>query len=426
MYTEKEILQFVTENNVKFVRLAFCDIYGAVKNISIIADELSDAFRKGFRFYPSNVKGFEFTDEPVLYLYPIASTISLLPWRPKQSSVIRMFCTIKDGNGRIFSGDTRQILGNALDKAREMGFLCKIGTDTEFYLFETDEKGQPTTIPQDKAEYLDVAPLDKGENIRRDICLTLEEMGITPYSSHHENGPGQNEIDFKHSEGMTAADNFINFKLVVKAIAERNGLYASFMPKPIDNVNCSGLHMDVKLKSTEDKSITAERKYFAAGIYNRLKEITAFLNPTINSYERLGGFNVPQYMSWSRSNLLSIIRIIEEDGEYKRIKLRSADPTCNPYLTFSLIINAGLEGIKNKELLPSESVNNRDCSANSEALPKTLDEALLLAERSDFVKKYIPQELLDNYISTRRKLCLQYESAADKKEYIHKLYFYCV
>jgi glutamine synthetase len=419
MYSKNEVLQFVQENDVKFVRLTFCDVFGKVKNIAIMTEELPKALEEGFRFYPATIDGFGFTKESVLYLHPDVSTISILPWRPQNGRVIRFYCDIKKGDGTYFEADSRNILRKATLRAEKMGYYSVIGTDCEFYLFETDEKGKPTMIPQDEGEYLDIAPIDKGENIRRDICLTLESLGIVPYSSHHEKGPGQNEIDFKHSDGIIAADNFVNFRLVVKAIAERNGVYASFMPKPLADKIGSGLLLDIKFKSIDqNEKLNEVRKMFIAGIFNRMREITAFLNPTINSYERLYDGTSPKAIIWSRDNVNELIRVIGKDeSEFRRMKLRSADPTCNPYLAFALLINAGLDGIENKESLPP--MGKKQC----DDLPKTLLDAVNVAEQSDFVKKSLTEELLNCFVEREREIYIEYEKAVNKEKFIRDLYF---
>jgi glutamine synthetase len=416
-----EILRFIEDNDVKFVRLAFCDIFGNVKNMSILADELETAFTKGIRFYPCSVKGFDFTDEAELYLHPIASTIMLLPWRPRQSSVIRFFCEIRKADGSIFSCDTRHLLCEAMERAYRMGLTCDIGTDSEFYLFRQDEHGMPALEPFDQAGYLDVSPLDKCENIRREICLTLEEMGIHPFSSHHEQGPGQNEIDFKHSEGIAAADNFLNFKLVVKALAERNGLHATFMPKPLEGRSCSGLHMDIKLRSVDGREIAAERRLFTLGIYEKIREITAFLNPTINSYERLASFNNPKKITISKDRITSTIRIIEKEGEWKRLKLRSADSSCNPYLAFALILNAGLDAIqKGGEPQPAEELLKEESHYE---FPGSLAEAMRIAKTSDFVNRIVTPELMAEYIKQADAATAYCDKAKDKYIAQRELYF---
>lgn len=294
-YKASEILQFVEENDVKFIRLAFCDVYGHQKNIAIMPDELPRAFETGISFAASAVEGFMNVKESDLFLIPDPSTLTVLPWRPSHGRVVRFFCDIRHPDGTPFAGDGRQLLKQAVAELNALGLTCQVGTECEFYLFELDEKGNPTSIPQDRAGYCDIAPLDRGENVRREICLTLEEMGIKPESSHHEHGPGQNEVDFRYSDALTAADNVIHFESVVKTIANRNGLCASFMPKPLADAWGSGLHINlslfrdgVNIFRTDGYSHNQEAESFIAGILDRICEITLFLNPITNSYRRLG------------------------------------------------------------------------------------------------------------------------------------------
>ena len=343
-----DVLEYIEQEDVKFIRLAFCDIHGNLKNISILPDEVKRAFTSGISFDASAIKGFETAEKSDLFLFPVPSTLTVLPWRPSQGKVVRMFCNIKYPDGTPFNTDCRYILENAVNYAKDNGFSIYFGTEFEFYLFKTDENGNPTKIPFDNAGYFDVAPEDKGENVRREICLTLLEMGMKPECSHHEEGPGQNEIDFKYSDAMTAADNAINFITVVKAAALSNGLFADFSPKPIKDCSGNGLHINMSLKSADGKDYT---DHFIAGIMAHIKEMTAFLNPIENSYKRLGEKKAPKYITWSKENRSQLIRIPAATGEYERIELRSPDPTANPYITFALLIYAGLDGILNKKKL---------------------------------------------------------------------------
>lgn len=412
-YTMKEVLQFVKENDVKFIRLAFCDILGVQKNISIMPDELDRAFESGISFDASAISGFLNIENSDLFLYPDPSTLSILPWRPQQGRVVRFFCDIKHPDGRDFEGNTRNILRLAVKRAARLGFECKIGSECEFYLFETDEKGNPTDIPYDNGGYLDIAPVDKCENIRREICLTLEQMGIKPESSHHEQGPGQNEIDFRYSDALTAADNFITFKSVVRTIASMNGLSASFMPKPITDKSGSGLHINLSLskngfnifnRNNTDYFNLAES--FIAGVLDKILDITAFANPVVNSYDRFGAFEAPKYVSWSHQNRSQLIRIPAATGEYSRMELRSPDPSCNPYLTFALVLHAGLDGIENSlELSKPTDFNilkaDNDKLKNIKVLPDNLKQALDILSQSNFVKNIISEEILNKYLEIK-------------------------
>lgn len=391
-----DVLEFIEQEDAKFIRLAFCDVHGKLKNISIMPDEIKRAFSDGISFDASAIDGFDTEEKSDLFLFPVPSTLNVLPWRPSQGKVVRMFCNIKYPDGRPFELDSRLILENAVKYAKDNGLTIYFGTEFEFYLFKADENGNPTDIPFDNAGYFDVAPEDKGENVRREICLTLLEMGMKPECSHHEEGPGQNEIDFKYSDAITAADNAINFITVVKAAALSNGLFADFSPKPIKNCSGNGLHINMSIKSDDGEDYTDR---FIAGIMAHIKEMTAFLNPCENSYKRLGEKKAPKYNTWSRENRSQLIRIPAATGEYKRIELRSPDPTVNPYLAFALLIYAGVDGIlTKKKLRNSTDINlytaDKSVTKNLDVLPQTLKEAVEAAKNSEFISKVLPKELV--------------------------------
>lgn len=437
-YTINEVLTFMEENDVKFIKLAFCDIFGTQKNISIMAEELPRAFKQGISFDASAVKGFMNVEQSDLFLYPDPSTLCILPWRPQQGRVMRMFCQIKYPDGTPFEGDGRNLLKGAVAKATAMGYSCKIGVECEFYLFELDNQGNPTKIPHDQAGYCDVAPQDKGENVRREICLTLEEMGIRPESSHHEQGPGQNEVDMRYNEALLAADELITFKSVVKTIAARNGLFASFMPKPLKNQSGNGLHINLSLfKDGENlfKTNTIEHskeaESFIQGILNRVGEVTAFLNPLTNSYKRFGEYEAPKYITWSHQNRSQLVRIPAAKGENSRMELRSPDPACNPYIALALLIYAGLEGIENKITLSGAT----DCNLYTASveilegvacLPKDLESALVITQNSLFVKENLPESVLNNYIKAKQEEWLVFQTASNQQEKEDDLYFFRV
>lgn len=397
IYTAREVYDFVRQEDVKFIRLAFCDVNGKQKNISIMPDELPRAFSDGISFDASAIKGFGDEVGSDLLLFPVPSTLNILPWRSSHGNVIRMFCSMKYPDGTQFEKDSRMILQRAVDAAAAKGVSVQFGAEFEFYLFNTDEKGMPTDEPFDRAGYMDVAPEDRGENARREICLTLLEMGIKPESSHHEEGPGQNEIDFRYSDAMTAADNAMNFMTVVKAAAQRNGIYADFSPKPLPGESGNGLHINMSVKTADGEDHT---NAFMAGILAHIKEMTAFLNPTENSYKRLGEKKAPKYITWSPENRSQLIRIPAAKGEYRRIELRSPDPTANPYIAYALLITAGLDGIE-RELTAPEAVNVNLYKADSsvtepfDRLPASLDEAIAVAESSDFVRGVIGMNITD-------------------------------
>ena len=430
-----EALQFVEENDVKFIRLAFCDIFGRQKNISIMPKELPRAFESGISFDASAIRGFMNVEESDLFLVPEAGTISILPWRPSHGRVMRFFSNIKHPDGTPFEGDGRYILKKAVQQCANMGYVCKIGTECEFYLFETDEKGNPTDQPHDHGTYCDIAPLDKGENVRREICLTLEEMGLLPESSHHEQGPGQNEIDFQYSDAMTAADNLITFRSAVKVVAARNGLYASFMPKPIPGKSGSGMHTNISLSKNgenifraENGEYSPEAKSFIAGIMEIIPEITLFLNPTTNSYARFGEFEAPKYITWSHQNRSQLVRIPAATGEFSRMELRSPDLSCNPYLAFSLLIHAGLEGIKEHKTLSAPSNYNlyeHDVFMEGlTPLPKNLGEAIVCAEKSRFLLTVFTEDFIQKFLEVKRQEWRAYIDSPDKFAFERDTYFY--
>lgn len=387
IYTAEEVYDYVSQEDVKFIRLAFCDPTGKMKNVSIMPEELPKAFVNGIGFDASAIEGFGTEVYSDLLLFPIPSTLTVLPWRPSHGKVVRMFCDIRYPDGTPFERDSRKILLNATKYAEKKGYTVKFGTEFEFYLFKLDENGDPTNIPFDNAGYMDVAPEDKGENVRRDICLTLLDMGILPECSHHEEGPGQNEIDFRYGDALPSADNAINFISVVKTAALRNGLYANFSPKPLAGKSGNGMHINISVKNEAGEDCTLG---FMAGILARVKELTAFLNPTEESYFRLGEQKAPKYVTWSRENRSQLIRIPAAKGEYKRMELRSPDPTANPYIAFALLIYAGIDGLENG-LTPPAPVNVNLFAADEEftdkldKLPGSLTEAKEIAARSEWL-----------------------------------------
>ena len=398
-YTPEEVLQFVAEEDVKFIRLAFCDVYGRQRNIAVMADELPRAFAQGIAFDASAVDGFGGEVKSDLFLHPDASTLQQLPWRPQQGRVAHLFCDIAHPDGRPLEADGRYILKRAIDEAEAAGYAFSFGSEMEFYLFRLDENGEPTRIPYDQAGYMDIAPDDKGENVRREICLTLEQMGIFPESSHHESGPGQNEIDFRYADPLTAADNAITFRAVVKTLASHNGLYADFSPRPLRDHDGSGMHINVSARRG-GKEIPP--KALIAGVLDRICEMTLFLNPCENSYDRLGRDKAPAYATWSEQNRSQLIRIPAAFGEYRRAELRSPDPMANPYLAYALIIRACLDGIESGVELPPEAAFNTFTAAPAQLsgykkLPASLAEAYTMAAGSEFIRRYIPASVIEAY-----------------------------
>lgn len=392
-------MDYCREEEVQFIRLAFCDAYGTQKNISIRPAELRRAFEQGIGFDASAVRGFANESRSDLLLFPDPSTLSVLPWRAENGSVVRMFCSICKPNGSIFECDTRSLLKKAVDEAKAEGLEFSFGSELEFYLFKRDINDEPTTEPYDKAGYMDIAPDDKGENIRRQICLTLERMGISTESSHHEEGPGQNEIDFHYADALRAADEAMAFRSVVKAVAHENGLFADFSPKPLADKPGNGYHINLSVKNDEHH---VKLPAVIAGILEHIKGMTVFLDPTEESYRRFGINKAPKYISWSSENRSQLVRIPAAAGEYRRAELRSPDPTANPYLAFTLLIYAGLYGYKNGLYLPPVSDIDLLSADNAvaegyEKLPQSLSEAKLCARENTFIKEHLPQRIIDIY-----------------------------
>ena len=398
-YSKEEVLQYVREEDVKFIRLAFCDVFGKQKNISIMPEELPRAFEYGIAFDASAIAGFGDETRCDLLLHPDPETLMLLPWRPEHGKVVRMFTHITYPDGTLFECDTRSLLKKAVEDAKKAGYTFAFGAEQEFYLFNLDETGSSTKIPYDEAGYMDIAPEDRGENIRREICLTLEQMGIRPESSHHEEGPGQNEIDFRYSDPLTAADNTMTFQTVVKTIARRNGVFVDFSPKPLDDKPGNGFHINMSVKPSDSSENLC---YMIAGVLEKVVDMPAFLNPTEESYNRFGMDKAPGYVSWSSENRSQLVRIPAAVGEYRRAELRSPDPMANPYLAFTLMIYAALNGLENKLDLPEAANINLykadvDTLARFKTLPESLSDACKVAAASEFIKKHIPTAILDIY-----------------------------
>ena len=403
-----------------------------IKNISVFAGDLPYAFEQGVCFDGSSIAGFMNTEESDLVLWPDPDTMTILPWRPTEGRVMRMYCDITLPNGRPFAGNSRGYLQSVVKRAKAMGLRCDVGCECEFYLFQTDEHGNPTRIPMDHGGYFDIAPLDKAENIRREICFAMEDMGLRPQHSHHESGFGQNEVDFMYSTALKSADNLNTFKSTVKAIADRNGLFASFMPKPMQDQAGSGMHVNVSIHRDGknlfqgDIAPDSEAGHFIAGILAHARELTCFCNPIPNSYTRFGSCEAPKYVSWSRQNRSQLVRIPMVKGDNCRMELRSPDPACNPYLAIGLILAAGLDGIEQRMVL-QPPVNLFDAAEAKglglETLPATLEEAVQVAEESEFLRKVLPEGLSKRYFSEELKRCAALRSAPDRAEHERVYYF---
>ncbi len=418
-----EAMKFIEANDVKFIRLQFCDLFGQNRNIAITAMQIERALANGIPFDASLVVGFSESRYTDLILHPDISTMQLLPWRPQQGKVARILCDIRYPNGDIFEADSRYILKETIKRARDLGYQFNTSAECEFYLFKQDENGDPTTIPTDQAGYFDLAPYDRGENTRREICLTLEDMGFEIESSRHEAGRGQHEIDFKHDDALSAADKIMTFKTVVKTVAQRNGVHASFLPKPLMEEPGSGMHIHVSLLKNgqdifenRDGVLSTEAKHFMAGVLAHVKGMTAIANPLVNSYKRLtGGKEAPRHIGWGFGNRSPLIRIPLEADEYYRFELRGPDPTCNPYLTFAIILAAGLEGIDKQlvlmdELKLDEEEITRDPLAikNIQELPITLMEALTEMDADPLIKNVLGENLAAKYIELKTAEWMDY------------------
>lgn len=388
MLTQKEVMEYVEEENVKFIRLAFFDVKGHQKNISIQPSELLRAFSTGISFDASSIEGFNDEAHSDLFLVPEPRTLSILPWRSFDGSVVRMYCDIYNPDGTLYKNDTRYLLKQALEQAKKAQIEIRCGNEYEFYLFQLDEKGKATKTPLDQAGYMDIAPFDQGEDVRRQICHYMMEMGMEPEASHHEQGPGQNEIDFRYNNPLLAAEDGATLRWVIKTVAQANGLVANFMPKPLKEEAGNGFHINMSTNSHMDE--------FMAGILNHIKEITLFLNPTENSYDRLGEDKAPKYVSWGYNNRSTLIRI---PAGNKRLELRSPDCLANTFLAYTLLIYAGLDGIeKHMTCMEPTSLNLFKETGEFDVLPQSIKEAKKLAKNSDFVKKYVPENILKAYL----------------------------
>ncbi|MBP2030742.1 glutamine synthetase [Methanohalophilus levihalophilus] len=419
--TKEDVLQAVTENDVKFIRTQFTDIMGMIKSWAIPSEDLEDAFNDGVMFDGSSIEGFARIEESDMILMPDPSTFRVLPWRPSEGAVARIIGDIKMPDGTPFEGDPRYVLKKTIAEAAELGYNMDVGPELEFFLFKLDEHGNPTTELTDTGGYFDFAPLDKAQDVRRAIDFALEDTGFKLEASHHEVAPSQHEINFRFGDVLTTADNVITFKYVVKSIATHHGYYATFMPKPLYGVNGSGMHSNQSLTDKNGNNVFYDpetpnglsdtARYYIGGLLDHISEFTAITNPTVNSYKRLvPGYEAPIYITWSDSNRSSLIRIPATRGKGTRVELRCPDPACNPYLAFALMLSAGLNGIKNKTD-PGDSVKRnifeltetekKDMGIYS--LPGNLREAIDAMKNSDFVRQTVGDHLFENYLCAKTK-----------------------
>lgn len=438
-YTREDILRMVEEEDVGFIRLQFTDIFGTMKNVAITPSQLEKALDNRCMFDGSSIEGFARIEDSDMYLCPDLNTFEIFPWRPQQGKVARLICDVHKADGTAFESDPRYVLKKVVAEAKEMGYEFNVGPECEFFLFHTDEDGLPTTISHESATYFDLGPLDLGENARRDMVLTLEDMGFVIESSHHEVAPAQHEIDFRYDEALVTADNIMTFKLVVKTIAKRHGLHATFMPKPKYGVSGSGMHTNMSLSKDgvnafsdpEDiNGLSKEAYYFIGGIMKHMKAISFITNPIVNSYKRLvPGYEAPVYIAWSAKNRTPLIRVPSTRGESAKIELRSPDPSANPYLALAVCLAAGLDGIKN-QILPPKSI---DCNifemtdeqrkeAGIEALPGSLLEAAREFVKDEYIQGVLGEDLAQKYIKAKTKEYADYRSQVtdwELQRYLH-------
>ena len=441
-YSKKEIINYVEEEDVEFIRLQFTDLFGTMKNMAITKGQLEKAMNNKCLFDGSLIEGFAKTEESDMYLYPDLTTFVTFPWRPQTGKVGRFICYIYRADGSRFEGDPRYILQKVQEEAREMGYTFQVGPECEFFLFNTDENGNPTTYTAEKAGYFDLAPLDTGENARRDMVLMLEEMGFEILSSEHEKSPAQHEIDFMFDEGIKTADNIQTFKMAVKTIARRHGLHATFMPKPRNDLYGSGMHLNISLRKDGNNAfysknaadgLTDEARYFIGGIMEHVDALSAVTNPTVNSYKRLnpGDDKAPVYTAWSFTNRTALIRVPSNMKEHTRIDFRSPDSSSNPYLALAVCLKAGLDGIKNR-IAPPEPVESNIFEmtpaerekAGIRTLPGSLGEAIDALEKDKLIKGVLGEELAEKYIAAKKSEFSDYlthVSQWEVDEYLYKI-----
>lgn len=432
-YSKEDIIKSVEENGVKFIRLQFTDIFGALKNVAITSGQLKKALSNECMFDGSSIEGFSRIEESDMYLRPDLDTFVIFPWRPQQGKVARLICDVYRPDGTPFVGDPRYILKKALKEAEDLGYTMNVGPECEFFLFNTDDNGEPTTITNDNAGYFDLSPIDLGENARRDMTLILEEMGFEIEASHHEVAPGQNEIDFKYGDALTTADNIMTFKLVVKTIAQRHGLHATFMPKPVFGINGSGMHINISLNKdgknafvdVNDVNGLSKIAYnFIAGMMNNIKGIAAITNPLVNSYKRLvPGYEAPVYIAWSGKNRSPLVRVPASRGAGTRVELRCPDPSANPYLVLASLLTAGLEGVKNNLVPPSSVEKNifemteaERLEEGIESLPGTLEEAIGYMRESELVRETLGEHTFNKYLDAKQTEWDEYKTQVHEWE----------
>ena len=438
-YTKQDIVRMVEEEDVEFIRLQFTDMFGTLKNVAITSSQLEKALNNECMFDGSSIEGFVRIEESDMYLYPDLDTFVIFPWRPQQGKVARIICDIYTTDKKPFEGDPRYILQKAVADAAEMGYRFDVGPECEFFLFDQDEDGQPTTISNERAGYFDLGPIDLGENARRDMVLTLEDMGYEIEASHHEVAPAQHEIDFRYDEAVKTADNIMTFKLAVKTIAKRHGMFASFMPKPKHGVNGSGMHVNMSLSRDginifDDPNgamgLSKEAYWFIGGIIRHMKGMAVITNPLVNSYKRLvPGYEAPIYIAWSATNRSPLVRIPASRGSSTRVELRCPDPAANPYLTLAVCLEAGLDGIRNQIEPPQAVTENvfemrlaQKHELGIEALPADLGEALDEFEKDEYIQNVLGKHITEKYSEAKRAEWADYRAQVTSWEIDNYLY----
>lgn len=440
-YSKEDIYRMVEEEDVAFIRLQFTDMFGTLKNIAISPRQLEKALNNECMFDGSAISGFLRIDETDMYLYPDINTFEIFPWHAQQGKTARLLCDVYTSDRKPFKGDPRYILKQVIERAAERGYTFQVGPECEFFLFHTDEEGRPTLITHENAGYFDLSPLDLGENARRDMVLTLEDMGFEIKCSHHEAAPAQHEIDFKYSEALSAADDMVTMKMVIKTIAKRHGVHATFMPKPKQDTYGSGMHINMSVNKNgvnifqnpdDSRGLSEEAYYFIGGLLKHMKAITLIVNPLVNSYKRLvPGYDAPIYMSWNKKNNSPLIKVPVSKGEGTRIELRNPDPSANPYLAFAVCLAAGLEGIASKTLPPKELQGNvltmsqeeRD-RLGIERLPRSLGEAIVEFEKDTFIQEVLGEELSQKYLAAKKEEYRAYHNNISQweiQEYLYRI-----
>lgn len=440
-YTKEDILRIVSDEDIRFIRLQFTDIFGACKNVAITKTQLDKALDNKCMFDGSSIEGFVRIEESDMYLYPDYDTFMVYPWNETHGKVARIICDVYNPDGTPFEGDPRYILRKVINQALEMGYTLNVGPECEFFLFQTDENNRPTTQTIDQGGYFELGPVDKGEEARRDICITLEDMGFEIEASHHECAPGQHEIDFKYGEALNAADNIMSFKLAVKSIADKHGLHATFMPKPIFGIAGSGMHINMSLSKNgknafydkkDENGLSRIAYNFIAGIMKHAKALTGITNPIVNSYKRLvPGFEAPIHIAWSAKNRSPLVRIPAARGESTRLELRNPDPAANPYLALAICLATGLDGIK-KDLLPPPQVGSNVFKMTEkerkamgiENIPQNLARAIRAMKNDNIVRETLGNHAFEKYVAYKESEWKCYRSQITKWEIESYLYRY--